>query len=241
MKYSEQYKIRWHDTDATLKIRPTQLLALMQETSNRHIATSGMSLDELRDQKKLGFLLSKTRVEIDRRPAALEEITVETWTNPSRSFGFNRSFRVLVGDEVVAKADTFWALVGIEDRAFHKMEETGYVFEDEPAVELSLPPRLRIPNDLCLEELGTRHIVYSDIDYNMHMNNTRYADMLCDFLSLDEVGRLRGFSLSYLHEAAYGHTLRVLSGKRDNSRFFRTTDEEGTVCLEAQLFLKQEE
>ncbi|MBO5937905.1 MAG: hypothetical protein J6Q82_00195 [Clostridia bacterium] len=241
MKYSEQYQIRWHDTDATLKIRPTQLLALMQETSNRHIATSGMSLDKLRDQKKLGFILSKTRVEIARRPSANEEITVETWTNPSRSFGFNRSFLVRVKEEVVAKADTLWALVGVEDRQFHKMEETGYVFEDEPALELSMPPRLKIPNDLCLEELGTRRIVYSDIDYNMHMNNTRYADMLCDFLPLDETELLRGFSLSYLHEAAYGHRITVLSGKQNDSRFFRTIDEDGTVCLEAQLFLQKKE
>ena len=236
MKYSEQYEIRWHDTDATLKIRPTQLLALMQETSNRHIASSGMSLDELRAKKKLGFILSKTRVEIARRPEALENITVETWTNPSRSFGFNRSFLVRVGEEIVAKADTFWALVGIEDHHVHKMEETGDVFEDEPPVELSLPPRLRIPNQLPLTELGKRKIVYSDLDYNMHMNNTRYADMLCDFLLLDEVDRLRGFSLSYLHEAAYGHTVTVL-GTDEGSRYFRTVNEEGTVCLEAQLFL----
>lgn len=236
MKYSEQYQIRWHDTDANLKIRPTQLLALMQETSNHHIATLGMSLDELRDKKKLGFILSKTRVEFCRRPSALEEITVETWTNPSRSFGFNRSFLVRVEEEIVAKADTFWALVGIEDRQFHKIEETGYVFEDEPPIELSLPARFRIPNDLMLSDLGTRKIVYSDLDYNMHMNNTRYADMLCDFLTLDEVADLRGFSLSYLHEAAYGHTVRVVGGTKDNIRYFRTTDEEGTVCLEAQLF-----
>lgn len=237
MKYSAQYEIRWHDTDATLKIRPTQLLALMQETSNRHIANSGMSLDELRVQKKLGFILSKTRVEIARRPAALENITVETWTNPSRSFGFNRSFLVRVGEEIVAKADTFWALVGIEDHQFHKMEETGYVFEDEAPVELSLPPRLRIPNQLPLAELGKRKIVYSDLDYNMHMNNTRYADMLCDFLPLDDVDQLRGFSLSYLHEAAYGHTVTVLGAADGSSRYFRTVNEEGTVCLEAQLFL----
>ncbi len=236
MKYSERYQIRWHDTDATLKIRPTQLLVLMQETSNRHVATSGMSLDELRDQKKLGFILSKTRVELFRRPSPHEEIEVETWTNPSRSFSFNRSFLVRAEEEIIAKADTLWALVGVEDRQFHKMEETGYVFEDEPAVELSLPPRFRIPTDLPLEMLGTRKIVYSDIDYNMHMNNTRYADMLCDFLPLDEVERLRGFSLSYLHEAAYGHTVTVLSGCSDGMRYFRTVDEQGTVCLEAQLF-----
>ena len=238
MKYSEQYQIRWHDTDATLKIRPTQLLALMQETSNRHIATMGMTLDELREKKKLGFILSKTRVEILRRPNAFEELTVETWTNPSRSFSFNRSFIARVGEEVVAKADTLWALIGIEDREFHKMEETGYAFEDEAPVEISLPPRFRIPRDLPLEKLGERKIVYSDLDYNMHMNNTRYADMLCDFLSLDEVKNLRGLSLSYLHEAAYGHTISVFGRTQNNVHYFQTTAEDGTVCLEAQLFTK---
>ncbi len=236
MKYSENYEIRWHDTDATLKIRPTQLLALMQETSNRHIATLGMNLDKLRETKKLGFILSKTRVEINRRPSAFETITVETWTNPSRSFSFNRSFLVRVGEEIVAKADTLWALVGIEDRKFHKMDETEYVFEDEAPVELSIPSRFRIPSELSLERMGERRIVYSDIDYNMHMNNTRYADMLCDFLPLDEVDTLRGFSLSYLHEAAYGHTVTVFGGKQNDVCYFRTTDEEGTPCLEAQLF-----
>ena len=236
MKYSEHYKIRWHDTDATLKIRPTQLLALMQETSNRHVASQGTSLDELRDEKKLAFILSKTRIEIMRRPSAFEEITVETWTTPGRSFGFNRSFLVRVGEEIVASADTCWALVGLEDQKFHKMEETGYTCEDEDPVTLSLPARFRIPPTLALEELGKRRIVYSDIDYNMHMNNTRYADMLCDFLPLDEVESLRGLSLSYLHEATFSHTITVLSGKQDGVRYFRTLDEDGTVCLEAQLF-----
>lgn len=237
MRFSERYPILWHDTDASRKIRPTQLLVYMQETSNHHTASLGMTLDTLRDEKKLGFILSKTRVEIHRRPTTGEIIEVETWTNPSRSFGFNRSFRVLVGEEVVAEADTLWALVGIEDRQFHRMEETGYTFEDEAPVALSLPPRFRIPNDLPLEKLGERRIVYSDLDYNMHMNNTRYADMLCDYLTLDEVEGLRGFSLSYLHEAAYGHTISVFSGDRDGTRYFRTQDEEGTTCLEAQMFL----
>ena len=238
MKFSEQYKILWHDTDAERRIRPTQLLVYMQETSNHHTASLGMTLDHLRDEKKLGFILSKTRVEIHRRPTTGEVMAVETWTNPSRSFGFNRSFRVSVGTEVVAEADTLWALVGIEDRQFHRMEETGYTFEDEPPVALSIPPRFRIPSELPMEELGKRPIVYSDLDYNMHMNNTRYADMLCDYLSLEEVSHLRGFSLSYLREAAYGHTLTVLGGKQgERLRYFRTLNEDGTVCLEAQVLL----
>ena len=60
MKFSLDYTTRWHDTDAERRLRPSTLLVYMQETSNRHVASTGMSLDRLRDEKGLAFILSKT-------------------------------------------------------------------------------------------------------------------------------------------------------------------------------------
>lgn len=237
MKYSERYEIRWHDTDACRHMRPSQILMYMQETSNRHVAAIGMPLDDLRDEKHLAFILSRMRVAIYRRPAAFEQIEVQTWTNPARGFSSERSFRMLCGEEIVAEATSTWALLGTEDRKLHRPEETGYAFEDEEAVDTGLPVRIRIPADLTLENLGERRIVYSDLDYNMHMNNTHYPDMLCDYLPLEDVEKIRGFSLSYLHEAAYGNRITVLGARREDCYYFRTLNEEGTVCLEAQILL----
>ncbi len=239
MKYSDHYETRWHDTDANRLMRPSQILVYMQETSNRHVASVGLPLDDLRDQKHLGFILSRMRLTIHRRPTAFESIEIQTWTNPGRGFSSERSFRMLCGDEVLAEANSTWALLGTEDHKLHRMEETGYAFEDEDAVETGLPVRLRIPADLPLETLGERRIVYSDLDYNMHMNNTHYPDMLCDYLSLEEVERIRGFSLSYLHEAAYGNRITVLGAKREDCYYFRTLNEEGAVCLEAQIWFRE--
>ncbi len=233
MKFSKRYQTCWHDTDAHRVVRPSQLLVYMQETSNRHVASTGMSLDELRDEKHLAFILSKLQLAVYRPLFAYEEIEVQTWTCPARGFSSQRSFRILRGDEVIAEANTTWALLGTEDRTFHKMEETGYRFADEEPAVLSVPSRVRIPSDLPLCELGNRSIVYSDLDYNMHMNNTRYPDMLCDYMPLSDVDRICGFSLSYLHEAAYGDTVTVLCGKQGNDRYFRTVNESGVVCLEA--------
>ena len=237
MKYSESYEIRWHDTDADRHARPSALLMYMQETSNRHVASTGLTLDELRDEKHLAFILSRIRIAIYRRPTAFEKIEVETWTSPSRGFSSERSFRMRCGEEILAEACSTWALLGTEDRKLHRMEETGYVFEDEEAVDTGLPPRIRIPADLPLEKLGERPIVYSDLDYNMHMNNTHYPDMLCDYLPLEDVARIRGMSLSYLHEAAYGDRISVRGAKREESYLFRTFNEDGVVCLEAQIDL----
>lgn len=238
MRFSKIYRTRWHDTDAARCVRPSQLLVYMQETSNHHVASFGTSLDTLRDTKHLGFILSKLRMEIHRPLSAFEEIRVETWTNPARGFSSGRCFRILCGDEVIAEADSVWALVNTENGQLCKPEESGYAFEDEAPLTLSLPPRVRIPADLSLTPVAERPIVYSDLDYNMHMNNTRYPDMLCDYLPLDEVARVRGFCLSYLREAAFGDTLTILRAESGDVRYFRTLNRAGDVCLEATITLQ---
>lgn len=238
MRYSEPYRTRWHDTDAERRVCPSRMLEYMQETSNGHTRNSGLPLDDLRDKKHLAFILSKLRLEILRPLYAFEDITVETWTSPSRGFSSLRSFQILRDGEVVARADSTWALVNIETKSLCKADEAGYAFEHEDAVAIDLPTRIRFPSDVPLEKVGERTVVYSDLDYNMHMNNTRYPNMLCDFLPPEEVGRIRGMILSYLHEGAFGSRLTVLCAKTETDRFFRTVAEDGTVCLEAQITLR---
>lgn len=238
MKYSESYRTRWHDTDAERRVCPSQLLVYMQETSNGHTRSAGRTTDDLRDKKHLAFILSKLRLEIYRPLYAFEDITVETWTSPSRGFSSLRSFRILRGDEVIAAADSVWALVDTENGSLHKPQESGYGFEHEDSVPLDLPARVRFPSDIPLERIGERTVVYSDLDLNMHMNNTRYPNMLCDFLPLEEVGRIKGMVLSYLHEGSFGSTLTVFCAKTEKDRYFRTVNENGTVCLEAHVLLR---
>ena len=97
--------------------------------------------------------------------------------------------------------------------------------------------RTRAPSSVELTEVGKRSILYSDIDYNMHMNNTRYPDMLCDYMPIDAVGRITGMTLSYLREASYGDTLTVLRGESDGSYYFKTVNSVGETCLEAIVTL----
>ena len=238
MRYIEHFTTRWHDTDAFRRVRPTQLLVYMQETSNRHMISAGKSLDAMRDEDGLAFLLSRIRMEICAPLYMGEDITVETWTSPGRGFGFLRSYRILRGETVIAKAETVWALIGLEDQKLRRVDSVKMGFEnDEEPVALSLPPRFRVPSTDTLELVGERKIVYSDLDYNMHMNNTRYADMLCDFIPMEQIGDLRGLSLTYLHEAAFGQTMRVYRQASENTYSFRTVNEEGLSCLEAQLII----
>ena len=237
MIFSLNYTTRWHDTDANRIVRPTQILVFMQEASNHHIKHLGVDLDRLRDEEGLAFLLSKIRLALYKPLYAFEEITVETWTVESRGFSFNRFFRIKRGDEVIAAADTTWALISLKTGELCKVDSFSFGFEHEAPIDIGLPLRFRVPKTELLELVGERKIVYSDLDYNMHMNNTRYADMLCDFMPYDKTSCIKGISLSYLHEAAFGNTIKIYRADDTDKFNFRTVNEDGKACLEAEIIL----
>ena len=237
MIFSQKFTTRWHDTDASRRVKPTQLLVYMQETSNSHLESLECNLDRLRDEKNLAFILSKTRLSLNAPLYAYEDIVVKTWTCESRGYAFSRFYEISRNGEVIACADTTWALISIENRQLLKVESFDAGFEHEEPVDIGLPLRFRVPKNDTMELVGERNIVYSDLDYNMHMNNTKYADMLCDFLPYNDIGSIRGISMSYLHEAAFGDTIKIYRSKESGKYSFRTVNQDGITCLEAEILL----
>ena len=235
MKHIEHYTVRWHDTNAALELRPTALLALMQETSNMQFVAAGTSLDEIREREGVGFILSRIAFDILRPVRPFEKIRVETFTSAGHGLTYPRGFEVFCGEELLARCHSLWALVRVADGGLVRCEDFPLSFGDEPPLTTTMPNRFRAPRELAFEVVGQRRIVYSDLDYNGHMNNTKYPDMVCDFLPDPEKTRVVGMSLAFHREAAFGDTVTVeRAGGSDGVYYFRTK-KEGTVCLEAMV------
>ena len=236
MKYCEHYTLKWHDTDANRMVTPSHILAYMQETANRHLASNGMTLDELRDRHRLAFLLSRITLRFYHPLHADDEITVQTWVCESRGLSFWRCFRVLRDEKIMAEAYSTWGLLNLKELKLMPVTAFPYDIEPDPALTGELCARVRIPPIAGMEQVGDRKIVYSDIDYNGHMNNTHYPNMLCDFTPDIRNCRVTGMTLSFLHEATFEHTLGVWRSQGDTGEyFFRTLDENGVTCLEARV------
>ena len=116
MKFSSYYTVKWHDTDANRRVRPSCILMYMQETANNQLRASDMDLDRLRDEKGLGFLLSRVSLCIYRQLYAYDEIEVQTWICEGKGLSFNRCFRILRGEEIIAEAFTTWGLMDLNGR-----------------------------------------------------------------------------------------------------------------------------
>ena len=243
MKFTYKIKTNWHDTDANRCVRPSKMLEYMQETANRQCECSGLPLEKLRDEKGLAFILGALSMNIYKPLHAYEEIEINTWCKEAKGYIFMRYFEILRGGEKIAEAATTWVLIDLNTKSMVRANAydflDGCFYYDEPVDPEALLPKARIAKDAPLFEVGKRKICYSDIDYNMHMNNTHYPDMICDFL--DEItdqehpSRISAMSLSYLKESALGATLTVMRGRADEQGRIplRTLNESGDTCLEA--------
>jgi len=235
MLYTEKFRVRWHDTDARREMRPGEVLAYMQECANHQFLTHAKSLDRMRDEEDVGFILSRIAIDFLAPIHAYEQIEVRTATCAGHGLCFPRRFELLRDGEVVARGMSHWAMVRVSDRMLLRVTDAPLCFGDEAEIETVTPIRFRTPRELAFERVGERRIGYADLDYNMHMNNTKYPDTVCDFLP-DPLGvRITGMSLSYHREAAYGDLLEVERATDGKGNFYIRTKKDGVVCLEAYV------
>ncbi len=200
--YSETLLLRTCNCDLNGKWKLSDMLAFMQEGSGMHSFLLGCGRDTMLAEN-IVWVLSRTELVIDRYPAVGETIRMETFPTNNKRWFFPRSFIMYdEQDQMIAKANTLWLLMDVVERKMASPEAALQYLPDNSDLEAPLP----FPGNIAVVEgqakVSHRAPVYSDIDVNQHVNNTRYADWLCDTLGIDtmkakEVARLL---IHYTHE-----------------------------------------
>ena len=234
MKWREEYKIDSQDLDYNGVVRASVLMRYMQESANAQCRACGPSLESLRGERGLAFLLSRFSAGFYDTVYAYDTLTAETWGVESKGFSFNRCYRLWRGDLVVAEAVSVWALVDVESRRPIRVSEYTPGFDYEEMLTLDAPPRIVFPAASPLHLVGEHTVTYGETDMNMHMNNTRYSDMLCSTMSMTG-RRIYRMSFNFLNEAKLGETVNIYSAHHNESDFFRTVRTDGKVNVEAQI------
>ena len=205
------YQQNFHINDAAVdcfgRLKPSMLLFYVQEVSCIHASTLGAGFDALME-KNLFWAILRTRVQITRLPHSGETIRVETWPMPTSRVAYPRS--VVAYDEAgqeIFRAISLWCLMDAKSRAMVLPGKSGVMVEGTlRGNELAVPGSLAVKG---LEHAGSRQVLFSDLDRNGHMNNTRYMEWCSDLLpsGFHHGHTPREFTVCYHAEALEGENL----------------------------------
>lgn len=238
MKYSVKYRITSLDVAPSGAVRPGALLRYFQEAVNLQMKDNPPSSEEL-FARGHAFILSRTGMEIYKDLLPYDEIEVTTWANTSKGATFVRSAQIFKNGELAADIVTTWALVDINERKLIRVKDAvlGLGTLDE-LPEIGVPEKVRIPEGE-MGKVGEKTVFYSDIDRNSHMNNTRYVDMMCDFLPDVENKKIRAFTVNYVSESKLGEKLDIYHKNSDGLDYFCAVKEDGKHSVDVVMNLEK--
>jgi acyl-ACP thioesterase len=214
--FSETLPVRFGNIDRSDTLTIASTFDLFQEAAISHAEILGVGRDAMK-QTGRAWILSRLSVFMDRRPHFGETVTVRSWPRNWHKLFAVRDYDIRDGGDIpVIRGRSGWLILDLEKRRPLRPQ----------AFMMQLPPNEGI-NALPLGEGGgeapagletriadgpiilTRQVAYSDIDYNGHMNNTRYIQWIQDLFEpelLEEAAQIR-LDINYLSEARYGEKL----------------------------------
>ncbi|MBR6040927.1 MAG: hypothetical protein IKP38_10650 [Clostridia bacterium] len=214
--YRITYRILSSDTDANRKLRLSRLFTLLQEASIAHTTELGMGREKTLDRGLL-WIVTLQQANITRLPVYDETVVLKSWPGKTMHLLFPRYYRI--EDErgsALVEASALWALMDEKTRRVVFPEQYGIKIRGVyTGKEIALPVAPKMPRQ---KETGTFTVPFSYVDFNGHMNNTRYFDLAED--RMPEALRTRNISrirTEYTREAREGDLITLQSEACENS------------------------
>lgn len=182
------------------------VVVLTSEAQNRNLGIDHNVLGE----QGLGWVVTSYSMKVNRMPRVDELITVTTrGTSYNRFFAFREFWVVDADGQELVKIDSIWVLMDEVKRKITTISpEVVSQYESEAVKKVPRLPRPTAPEAVIAEK--NYQIRYNDIDFNGHVNNSRYLEWIVDTLPMTflEQHNPRTIDIRFENEVVYGQTVQ---------------------------------
>lgn len=231
------YSVDPQFVDFTLNATVSSIGDFILNTAGTDAQHKGFGVDVLSKTNR-SWVLSRMAIEIDRRPSQYEEFDLRTWVNENSRVISTRNFELVdKSGNIFSRAVTQWCLIDFVKRvpvSLTEIESLCTPFLCDAPSPCALPRKI---SSVEADTVSEHKVVYSDIDFNCHMNTMRYITRMIDMLPIDLLRENKPLRLDvhFMHECRLGQTLKVGYAQRDNISMFEVTSEDGTVACRATI------
>ena len=233
--YFRQEELCFADCDRYQRARVSGLLNKAAAYAGYDYNARGLTHDVLFEMGEV-FLLSRLAMRIHRIPMAGDVLDIATYENGVKGAHMQRVYEMKdQTGEVRVSVKSDWILVNPTTRKI--MRPSAFTAKPiqtcDRVIDCPDPKKLLLPHE-GVEELGTRQVVWSDLDGNGHLYSANYGDIIWDYLPHDLQERTpREFYINYTHEATLGETLRLMGFRNEDGSYLMEALGPDAACFTA--------
>ena len=220
--YTMQRLLTDTDVDFARRQRLFSMFCMFQDIAGQHAASLGASVERLREELNLAWILMRVRLEVDRYPILGQEVIVETWPQAPRAL-YERDYVIRDMDgAALVRAGSVWIIMDLATRDIKRdrfLDYHGLEARKDRALGRGVG---RLRPEEGTELVFEKRMGFSDTDYNGHVNNARYVEHIMDCFSLEEhrAREIRSIEMHYINEIGSGDTLQIRQKKLDGGAVY---------------------
>ena len=235
--YETTYNLTTNYYDPYNHLSVQGALDLLQNIAARHAYTLGAGKEDL---EKIGLFWVIARTELDFKsfPNTPVEVKVITWPTLPTRFYFDRFYKIidLATNEIILVGRSRWVLVDtikrrIANTSLYQYPLASYHQEILFTTDFA---RLEEPS----EEVGTHIVRPSEIDENGHLNNSKYGNIIYDYLQLQSNEVIKNIVIFYNNEALSGEKI-ILKKQSSNNKIAISGHKTDTIIFNSEVTIKQ--
>jgi acyl-ACP thioesterase len=224
--WSENCAVRFGAIDKSDLMTLDAVLDFFQEAAISHAENLGVGREAMARTNQL-WILSRMSVQVNRRPQYGETITVRTWPRGGEKLFALRDFDIRdAANNPAVQARSCWLIIDMEKRRPLRPQsimDTIPLNEGQDALSASSLAGGRLAIGLeerpSLRKAAERRALYSDVDYNGHVNNVSYIRWIEDAIDpvLLEQARQFRLDINYLNEVIPGEITDIWLSEIDTA------------------------
>jgi len=219
--WQESIPVRFGAIDKSDRLTLDAIFNYFQEAAISHADNLGIGREDMARTKQV-WILSRMTVLVHRRPDYCENIIVRSWPQGREKLFAMRNYEIRDKEnEALVSARSAWLIVDMEKRRPLRPQS---VMDNMPQNEgiNSLTPEDKgaaaITERDNLQKIAEKKALYSDLDFNGHVNNVSYIKWIEDIIDaelLNNAEKMR-VDINYLNEIMGGEEIELFSARIDD-------------------------
>lgn len=221
----QRKKLRPIDVDCYKNWKLASALLEFQDIAEIDATRLGVG-SALFETKNIAWILSQIEFKIYRMPRLHEEIIMSTCHGEWRKFFFYRYYKAVdMQGNVLMDGISNWIILDVNERKMVSPLNYGIDFPLDIHKKPFDISRIRF-GDIAFENKRECLPLYSDIDMNSHVNNTKYIEWIMNFIPMDLLANYRPAYINIIYKKEITSDCKVILewSKKDRTYYVRGKD-----------------